>query len=246
MIHEETRGITKGDSALYLQVRAKEGRLYADEVVARLPTVPCTHPMWTEWQTRKDSTARLCAYLAQMPKPLTILDLGCGNGWLANQLTQVTGCQVLGLDRNSFELAQAARVFADNSRLMFVNADIFVAPIPEQSLEVVVIASAIQYFSDAPKLIHCLMRLLRPRGEIHILDSPLYAPAEVAEAYTRSQAYYTALGFPEMAERYHHHTLAALSEFKPTTLYNPRSLAAWLRRRLGFSYSPFPWSRLRK
>jgi SAM-dependent methyltransferase len=244
MIHEATQGRGNDIVALYLQMRAKEGRLYTDETVARLPAVPHTHPLWSEWRARADSASRLMAYLTRLPQPLTILDLGCGNGWLSNRLTAAG--RVLGLDRNPVELAQAARVFADNPRLRFVNADIFAAPLPAGSVDVVVIASALQYFADALELIRCLLRLVMPRGEIHILDSLLYAPAEVAEARARSQAYYAALGVPEMGAHYHHHTLASLSEFKPTMLYRPQSLAARLRRRLGLPASPFPWVRLCK
>ncbi len=230
---------------LYLQVRAKEGRVHSDELVARLPHVPRTHPLWAEWQARAASAARLIKYLSRLPKPLTILDLGCGNGWLANQMAQVVGCRVLGLDRNQFELAQAARVFTSAPRLEFIDADIFSAPLPEKSINVIIIASAIQYFPDVAALIRRLKLLLKPPGEIHILDSPLYASAEVAAARARTEAYYAALGFPEMAAHYHHHCLDALAEFQPTQLYNPKGWQTQTLRVLGnIPDSPFSWFRL--
>ncbi len=37
------------DIDVYLHVRAKEGRLYSDEVVKRLPAVPEDHPLRSEW-----------------------------------------------------------------------------------------------------------------------------------------------------------------------------------------------------
>ncbi len=235
-----------GDIDLYRQVREKEGRLYSDNVVARLPVLPRTHPLRAEWQARADSAARLRAYLAKLPKPLTILELGCGNGWLANRLACLDGCRVWGIDLNRRELSQAARVFAGNRRLAFACADVFAGPFPERAIDCVVIASAAQYFPDLAALIRRLIALLTERGEIHISDSPFYAPEEVAEARARSQAYYTGLGFPQMAAHYHHHTLAALSEFQPVMLYDPHSLLARLRRRLRLAASPFPWIRLRK
>ena len=234
------------DSDLYLRVREREGRLYSDEVVARLPAVPSAHPLWAEWKTRAASAARLTEYLARLPKPLTILDLGCGNGWLSNQVALVVGCRVTGVDFNHHELSQAARVFPENRRLAFVQADIFQAPFGERRFEVALIASAAQYFSDLPALIRQLFALLVERGEIHLLDSPFYAPAEVANARQRSQTYYTALGLPQMAAHYQHHGWETLSEFKPVMLYDPHSALNLWRRRLRLPVSPFPWIRLRK
>ncbi|MBI3176828.1 MAG: class I SAM-dependent methyltransferase [Chloroflexi bacterium] len=233
------------DSDIYLRVREKEGRLYSDDVVGRLPDLPGAHPLRTEWRARAASAARLCAYLAKLSRRLTILELGCGNGWLANRLARLQSCRVIGVDLNHFELSQAARVFAGNHRLMLLKADIFQAPFCERSFDTIVIASAIQYFADLPMLIQRLRPLLLERGEIHVLDSPLYAPSQVAEARARTQAYYTALGFPEMADHYHHHTLGALAEFHPTRLYDPCSPIARFWRLFRFVDSPFPWMRLR-
>lgn len=234
------------NSDLYLRVREKEGRLYSDEVVAHFPIASQTHPLWAEWRARAASAARLTEYLTRLPKPMTILDLGCGNGWLSNRAALVMGCRVMGVDFNPRELSQAARVFRENRRLAFVQADIFQAPFGERRFDLVLLASAAQYFSDLPALIRRLLALLSERGEIHLLDSPFYAPAEVAHAHERSQAYYTALGFPQMAAHYHHHGWETLSEFKPALLYDPHSALNRWRRRLRLPFSPFPWIRLRK
>ncbi len=233
-------------SDIYSRVREKDGRLYSDDVVGRLPDLPGAHPLRTEWRARAASAARLCAHLAQLSRPLTILELGCGNGWLANRLARLHSCRVVGVDLNHFELSQAARVFAGNHRLMLLIADIFHAPFCERSFDTIIIASAIQYFPDLPMLIQRLTPLLSERGEIHILDSPLYPPSEVAEARARTQAYYAALGFPEMADHYHHHLLDTLAGFHPVRLYDPQSPLARLRRLFHLVDSPFPWIRLRQ
>ncbi len=234
------------DSDIYLRVREKEGRLYSDDVVGRLPDLPRAHPLRAEWRARAASAARLGAYLAQLSRPLTILELGCGNGWLANRLARLQSCRVVGVDLNHFELSQAARVFAGNHCLGLLKADIFQAPFCERSFDTIIIASAIQYFPDLPMLIQRLRPLLSARGEIHILDSPFYSPSEAAEARARTQAYYAALGFPEMADHYHHHLLDTLAGFHPVRLYDPGSPLARLRRLFHLVDSPFPWIRLRQ
>ncbi|NJN44701.1 MAG: hypothetical protein HC806_08275 [Anaerolineae bacterium] len=83
--------------------------------------------------------------------------------------------------------------------------------------------------------------MLKPRGEIHVLDSPLYLQKELPEAQNRTQKYYASLGFPEMAAHYHHHTVSDLQPFSPIWLYNPNHWVNRVKQRLGLVVSPFPW-----
>lgn len=225
----------------YWNLRTREGRAYSDEVVRRLPRVAPGDPLASEWAARADSLSRLLRYVSQRPRAQTILDLGCGNGWLANHLASLPSTHVYGLDLNRRELAQAARVFGDNPRLKFVYGDLFGIGLPEQSFDLVVLASVVQYFPDLPALVRCLWPLLIRGGELHILDSPVYAPAEVAAARARTRAYYEALGSPEMAAEYHHHPTTALAPFQPAVLYEPRAWRNRLAQRLGIARSPFLW-----
>lgn len=222
---------------IYLCVREKEGRLYADDVVRHLPFVPEDHPLRGEWHARAASCDRLVRYLARTPRHLNILDLGCGNGWLANRIASNVKGRVIGLDGNRAELSQAHRVFADRRDLSWIVTDIFCAPFMNRFFDIVVIASAIQYFADLTLLLQTLFPLLASDGEIHILDSPLYSAEELPAARERSRRYYEELGYPEMAFYYHHHTLAALAAHKPRWLYVPQRGD----RRNRVQDSPFPW-----
>jgi len=114
---------------LYLRVREKEGRLYSDQIVARLPDIPADHPLADEWRARAESANRLAHYIARLPQPPRILELGCGNGWLSHKLASIGGVRVWGLDRGGSELTQAWRLF-HASNLVFLNADIFRPPLP--------------------------------------------------------------------------------------------------------------------
>lgn len=229
---------------LYLSVREKEGRLFPDELAARLPDLPAKHPLADEWRARAASCERLKRYLARASRPLAILDLGCGNGWLSNRLASLPSACVCGLDRNPLELAQAARLFA-GPNLAFLEAEVSCLPFSNTSFDVIILASVIQYFPDLPVLILSLKPLLKPGGEIHLLDSPLYRPGELHSARLRSHSYYASLGFPEMAGHYFHHLTASLEPFSPRWLYRPQSLRARLARRLGQACPPFPWVCLR-
>ena len=225
---------------LYLRVREKEGRLYPDDIAARLPDVPKGHLLSAEWRARAASLRRLEQYIARLPMPVRILDLGTGNGWLSHALTALPGVSIWGLDRMSSELAQAARLFNDR-KLAFLAGDIFQAPFGDSVFDLIIVASAIQYFADLPQLIGLLRKYLCTRGELHILDSPLYELSEVQAARDRSRAYYASIGLPEMSAYYFHHTFAEVEAFSPRWLYRPASPGSLLPRLLGKTDSPFPW-----
>ena len=232
-------------SDLYIRVRDKEGRLYSDNMVRNLPDVPLDHPLRAEWCARAASMRRLMDHIRRLPPhPARLLDVGCGNGWLSHHLCALRGLSVWGVDRAGPELTQAAGIFGAGN-LMFLEADVFQPPVPQSSFDVIVMASVIQYFPDLPRLIQSLQLLLRPGGEIHVIDSPLYDAAGLAAAQKRTEAYYAALGFPDMSAHYFHHTYAELRPFAPIYLHRPDSLPARVSRRIGRPQSPFPWVLIR-
>ena len=75
------------------------------------------------------------------------------------------------------------------------------------------------------------------------MDSPLYAPAEVAAARERTRAHYEQIGVPAMAAAYRHHTWDEVAPFEPTVAYRPRRPGAARDRpaRPPGTASPFPW-----
>ena len=232
------------DIDLYLRVREKEGRLYSDDIVAQLPLMPNGDSLADEWRARTASAARLTQYLSRRPKLLSILDLGCGNGWLSNLLSKI-GHRVAGVDQNRHELKQAARVFSPNRCLFFIETNIFSAPFTAGTFDVILLASVIQYFPDLSALLALLLRYLKPHGEIHIMDSALYSEAELQAATHRSQQYYSSLGFPQMAEHYFHHCSSELDGFDAKWLYRPQPRIFRLKRLVGQVDSPFPWIMIR-
>lgn len=233
------------DPDLYFRVREKEGRLYPDDIVARLPLMPDGQRFATEWRARAASASRLTLYLSSRPRPLSILDIGCGNGWLSNLLSKA-GHSVLGMDQNHHELKQATRVFPPNSHLSFFEADVFSAPFIPGYFDMIILASVLQYFQDASGLVSVLSNYLKPQGEIHILDTPLYLDGELEVAVLRSQEYYASLGFPEMAGHYFHHRASDLQVLYPKILYQPRVWALRLKQLVGDADSPFPWIMIKK
>ena len=227
----------------YIDIREKEGRVLTDEAVLNLPVSPL--PAYRqEWAYRRFASDIFLRYLKKQGHG-KILDLGCGNGWFSKLLTLNNSNTVLGLDINKTELEQAVRLFGSN-HCSFAYGDIFKVNIPAATYQFIVINSAIQYFPDLPHLLHRLLFLLAPEGEIHILDSPFYDTSALSAAAERTISYYEKSGTPEMAAFYHHHTWENLKEFNWKIMYNPHDWWNRFKRKSGYPGAIFPWIRIKQ
>lgn len=229
---------------LYLELRRREGRVLQDHQVAQLPMPPTpqTKKEW-DWRAKTYRQFEDCLLRTHGQAPLTLLDLGCGNGWLAGRLSQNPAWDLWAVDVNQPELEQGARVF-QRPNLHFYFADILADTLPHDRFDIIFLAASVQYFPDLPQLVAALKQCLRAKGEIHFLDSPFYSDEISAlNAKQRTKNYYQQVGFPEMAQFYHHHhwqTLAALGGHRVGETWAHR-----LCRRLGY-VGPFPWVRIKK
>jgi ubiquinone/menaquinone biosynthesis C-methylase UbiE len=227
---------------LYLQLRKKEQRVYTDEQVRNLPKIDASHRHFREWQLRKNSCDRLMKYLHQKNKPLHILEVGCGNGWLSSELARNSLGRVVGMDINNEELAQAARVFSDISNLEFISADIRSAQLDYNSFDIIIFAASLQYFFSLDEIMNSAFQYLRAGGEVHILDTIFYKRNNVDAAKQRTKDYYTTLGFPGAANYYYHHCVEDLEKFSTEILYDPVS---W-RHKFIKNKNPFSWVCIKK
>jgi ubiquinone/menaquinone biosynthesis C-methylase UbiE len=230
-----------GFEQLYLLLREKEGRVYSDEEVLQLPNIAKNHPHYDEWQIRKESCNKLKQYLEKRISQPKILEVGCGNGWLANRLAEIPGSKVTGADINFTELQQAVRVFNHIPNLQFIHGGINAEGLEDSKYDIIVFAASIQYFPSLKEIINPAMRKLKANGEIHIIDTNFYPPGEISAAKERSARYYSDLGFPEMTNHYFHHSTEELNLFQVEFLYLPSLLKRFLNNK-----NPFPWLRIRK
>lgn len=227
----------------YVELRQKEKRLYADNIVRGLPEISADHPLKKEWKFRQASLKNLCGYLQTKQGPRRILELGCGNGWFSRHLALLPNTEVLGIDLNETELLQAATVFHNISQLSFAYADILKgSSLPE--FNYIVLASSLQYFPDVKKLADRLLHQLAPSGEIHILDTPIYKSIEVISARARSAEYFQEQQ-SGMKPFYHHHDWSIFNDLTVEVLYDPHTIVNRLSG-LVFVRSPFPWICIKK
>jgi ubiquinone/menaquinone biosynthesis C-methylase UbiE len=222
---------------LYTRLRQKEERIYSDEEVSGLPLINNTHPHYKEWVIRKHSCRALLSYLKQKENVLTILEVGCGNGWMAAQLATAVNAEVTGLDINTTELEQAKRVFGRIPNLDFVKGSLQNDHEQGKKFDMIVFAASIQYFSSLKQIINTAVEHLTLLGEIHIMDSPFYQQHEIEAARQRTKEYYSSVGFAGMEKYYYRHTLSELESFQYKILQHPFS---W-KNKLSIKKNPFYW-----
>jgi SAM-dependent methyltransferase len=118
-------------------------------------------------------------------RPLDILDLGAGNGWLSSRLAE-RGHRAIALDiftdnRDGLgairRYAQTPAVAADFDRLPFAGA----------SFDIAIYNASFHYSSDYASTLKAVRRCLRPEGRVVILDSPLYRKPEHGETMRRER-----------------------------------------------------------
>jgi len=220
---------------LYLDLREKEQRVYSDDQLTLLPLINPKHQHYKEWKIRKYAADQLVAYLNRKYKPLSILEIGCGNGWLAAKMAQIDGVNVAGIDINTIELTQAKRVFKQKN-LAFYLADFESGYFGHTKFDIIVFAASIQYFKSLHQIITTAKQSLNKNGEIHILATNFYTPATIENARERTASYFETLGCTMMKNYYFHHLWEDLNAFKYKILYNPTRFFNKI-----LNSSPFYW-----
>lgn len=219
----------------YLALRRSEGRICTDEEAYRLPYTASDHPLAAEWKVRARSCHRLIRYLKAKGRPLHILEVGCGNGWLARRMAEIEDSFVTATDINETELLQGTRVFRTWTNLRFEAGGLEKLS-TDKRYDIIVFAASLQYFPSVLLVLNRAAGLLRAGGEIHILDTPFYEAEERKAARKRTADYFKSRGREAMTNYYFHHTMKPWEGFQSRLLSDPRSLwnRYWLRH-------PFPW-----
>ena len=221
---------------IYLKVLHKENRIYSDAEVNELPKPFFYNLHRQEWEMRTKHFQRLRLYLKKLDKPLKIMDLGCGNGWLANQLAEIPNTEIWGVDINLSSLQQARRV-CTKSNVHFAYGDIYSDLFDTDSFDMIILNRTIEFFPNLPRLINRCRNFLPIGGEIHILDSPIFAEKELDAARQKTFQNFETVGVPEMSVLYFHHSRSAFQSFDNQFLYTP---SRWKRGK----DSPYPWIRI--
>ena len=235
-ISDLCRSTFKHFEETYLALRSKEKRVLNLEQIKDLPFPKKDHPDFGLWKIRRHNIFRVLHYLRHSKPTCKILDIGCGNGFFTNMMAQ-QGHVVSGVDVNITELKQAAAAFPD-STVHWLALDILRETPPSRPYDCITFCTSFQYFKDAELLLNRCQQLLKPGGEIHIIDSPFYAPGQLEQARENSRKHFSENGLEQMNQFYHHHTLDVFKPYHFRYGYRSKSI---FKKLLRLKDSPFPW-----
>ena len=155
----------------YEKVRHFEGRFSADATYYRtLPYQDLTGRFTSDWKIRAASFDTLTEMI---PAHSTILDLGAGNGWLSNRLSDM-GHDVFGIDLlTNLEDGLGAWQFYE-TRFTPVQAEFSFLPFPAAFADVVIFNASIHYAERYEQVLDESLRVLKSGGLVIIMDSPVY------------------------------------------------------------------------
>jgi SAM-dependent methyltransferase len=105
------------------------------------------------------------------------LDLGCGNGLIAEYLSDHSGAHITGLDYIPEAIAQACeRTRAKAACLDFVVGDINALKLPPGAFDTILSIDTLYFADDLPRVIGQLKEALTPDGQMAILFSHGWEP----------------------------------------------------------------------
>jgi SAM-dependent methyltransferase len=193
--------------AEYEFIRAAEGRgSTQSEYYQGLPYKDITGRNSDQWTIRAHTFRMMerCILgpLAKLNKrPLHILDLGSGNGWMSYRLA-LRGHLPIAVDllTNDRDGLGAAIHYGAQIQPLFprVQADLDRLPFPSSTFDLVIFNASFHYSADYQRTFAEALRCTRPGGGIVIADTPWYSEEEsgrrmVEEKHNRFAATY---GFP--------------------------------------------------
>jgi SAM-dependent methyltransferase len=165
----------------YAAHRQAEGRGYAGEALFALPYVR-SGPLARQWAVRACSYDAFMARVVRpsarsLSRPLRLLDLGAGNGWLSYRVA-LEGSVATALDIRDDDVdgLGAALPFLQRTggRMRIALAPFDNIPAPDAKFDIAVFNASLHYATDLAAVLKEAARVVRPGGRLAILDSPFY------------------------------------------------------------------------
>ncbi len=109
-------------------------------------------------------------------RSLAVLDVGCGNGYLAHSIAHLGARKVIGLDYSTKLIKLATDRFSDGSVEFHVANLLHPWPLKNSEIDVIVANMVLQYLPDIVTFAKEAKRVLKPEGQIVFsVDHPSHA-----------------------------------------------------------------------
>ena len=164
----------------YARHRAQEGRGYDVSTLLRLPYIR-RGPHAAQWRVRARTFAAFIERVlrpagARVQRPLQVLDLGAGSGWLSYRVA-LEGHRAFALDIRSDSIdglgaAGPFRALANGLECIVASFD--AVPLSDNSVDIALFNASLHYATDLSAVLREAQRVTRHGGCIAILDSPFY------------------------------------------------------------------------
>lgn len=157
-----------------LQQRQHQAQLYFNQVAGRFDR---SYGPGRSWQAFGQLLLRL------LP-PIVVADLGSGEGLLSELLARRCR-QVIAVDNSPKMVAFGARKARRNGldNLEFRLGDLHDPPIADGAVDAVILSQALHHAADPPRALRNAFRILRPGGQLLILDLREHTFAAARELY---------------------------------------------------------------
>jgi SAM-dependent methyltransferase len=212
----------------YARHRAKEGRAHNIEELKQLPYLR-SGPLARQWAVRARTFDAFVEHVIEPAgRPLAVLDLGAGNGWLSYRLAQM-GHKAVALDIRDDDvdgLGAAARL-RHEAPFECAHASFDDIPFATGRFDVTIFNASLHYAIDLKAVLAEAARVTRPRGVLAVLDSPFYTRVADGEAM--------------VAEKRAHG--AAVFGARSGTLLSRNFIEYLTRERLAAAYPQHFWTR---
>jgi SAM-dependent methyltransferase len=174
--------------------RASEGRAHSPAEMQTLPFLR-SGPLAKQWAVRARSytafVSRIATPVARaLGRPLRLLDLGAGNGWLSWRIALAGGeCVAVDIRDDTIDGLGAAAAYLGHSSPSFERlvASFDALPLGSNQFDIVTFNASLHYAIDLATVLREARRCVRRGGRIVILDSPFYTRDADGAAMVRAK-----------------------------------------------------------
>jgi 2-polyprenyl-3-methyl-5-hydroxy-6-metoxy-1,4-benzoquinol methylase len=121
-------------------------------------------------------TPQVLALAGALTAGTRVLDVGCGNGWLAGRFRDL-GCNVVGVDLSEQGIAIARRAFPEVRFELLAADDRLLARLGEAPFDLVISTEVIEHLYDPRSFVRGCCHALRPGGRF-VLSTPYHGYAK--------------------------------------------------------------------